>query len=168
MRLSRRAFGTLAGGAVLGLLTACAKTPEQAAADRLEWLRGLDGVEKAEVVAAGNDELIVLTLAKRLPDHDIAALVDQVKREFDRHDEDYYNSIELAIDDFRARFSPSRRAVRDPDLQRVLWLRNDGVDVRLVGSDHDGAGIRGGCGGHRVRSGRTERRRTTYAPGRVG
>jgi hypothetical protein len=138
MRLSRRAFGTLAGGAVLGLLTACAKTPEQAAADRLEWLRGLDGVEKAEVVAAGNDELIVLTLAKRLPDHDIAALVDQVKREFDRHDEDYYNSIELAIDDFRARFSPSRRAVRDPDLQRVLWLRKDG---RATASTYGSSGL---------------------------
>ncbi|TCC52566.1 hypothetical protein E0H75_02040 [Kribbella capetownensis] len=126
MRLSRRAFGTLAGGAVLGLLTACAKTPEEAAADRLEWLRGLDGVEKAEVVAAGNDELIVLTLAKRLPDQAVATLVDEVKRGFDRYDDDYYNSIELAIDDFRARFSPPRRAVRDSDLERVLWLRKDG------------------------------------------
>ncbi|TCC57974.1 hypothetical protein E0H73_26850 [Kribbella pittospori] len=138
MRLSHRAFGTLAGGAVVGLLTACAKAPEEAAADRLEWLRGLDGVEKVEVVADGNDELIVLTSAKRRPDQDIAALVDKVKREFDRHDDDYYNSIELAIDDFRARFSPSPRAVRDPDLQRVLWLRKDG---RATASTYGPSGL---------------------------
>ncbi|MFI6827142.1 hypothetical protein ACIBG5_08575 [Kribbella sp. NPDC050241] len=81
---------------------------------------------------------LVLTMAKRLPDQAVATLVDEVKRGFDGHDEDYYNSIELAIDDYRARFSPSTRAVRDPDLERVLWLRKDG---RAKASTYGSSGL---------------------------
>jgi hypothetical protein len=57
MRISRRTFGTLVGAV---LLAGCGKTAEVATADRLKWLRVLDGVEKVELV----DEFILVTLRK--------------------------------------------------------------------------------------------------------
>lgn len=35
---------------------------------------------------------LVLTMAKRLPEQAVATLVDEVKRGFDGHDEDYYKA----------------------------------------------------------------------------
>jgi len=138
MLISRRALGTLAGGVVLGLVAGCSKTPSQASMDRLEWLGGLDGVEKAELVTSADDELIRITLASRLPDHDVSALVDKVKREFRSHGEDYNSSIEAAVDGYHGRFYPSGSTKRDPDLERALWLRQDG---RATSSTYGASGL---------------------------
>ncbi|MGH3369468.1 MAG: hypothetical protein ACRDPR_05660, partial [Nocardioidaceae bacterium] len=73
-----------------------------------------------------DDELIRLTLVKGIPDQEVSALVDTVKREFRAHGEGYHSSIELAIDGFHGRFYPSTSTKRDPDLERALWLRRDG------------------------------------------
>ncbi|MFG1818528.1 hypothetical protein ACGFIF_32515 [Kribbella sp. NPDC049174] len=143
MLISRRALGTLAGGVVLGLVTGCTSnnSPERASADRLEWLRGLDGVEKAELVTPAvqpEDKLVRLTLVRRLPDHDVNALVDKVKREFRTYDEDYFRSIEVAIDGYHGRFYPSSSSKSDPDLDRALWLRRDG---RATSSTYGASGL---------------------------
>ncbi|TCO19255.1 hypothetical protein EV652_114236 [Kribbella steppae] len=132
MLISRRALGTLAGGAVLGLVTGCTsnkRSPARASANRLEWLRGLDGVEKAELVADGDDpddQLIRLTLVKQLSDHDVNALVGKIKKEFRPYSDDYHRSIEVAVDGFHGRFYPAVSTRSDPDLERALWLRRDG------------------------------------------
>ncbi len=142
MLISRRALGTLAGGVVLGLVTGCtSNSPEQASADRLEWLRGLDGVEKAELVtplAQPEDKAIRLTLVERLPDQDVKALVDKVKREFQAHDEGYMRGIEVDVDGYHGRFYPSTTTKSDPDLERALWLRRDG---RATASTYGASGL---------------------------
>jgi hypothetical protein len=142
MLISRRYLGTLAGGVALGLVTGCTgNSPENASVDRLEWLRGLDGVEKAELVTPvvqPEDEAIRLTLVERLPDHDVTALVDKVKREFRSHDEGYSRSIEVAIDGYHGKFYPSTSTKRDPDLERALWLRRDG---RATASTYGASGL---------------------------
>lgn len=138
MLISRRALGTLAGGVVLGLVAGCAeKPPAEASADRLEWLRGLDGVEKAELVTL-DEERIRLTLVRQLPDHDVSALVDTIKRKFRPHSEDYNRSIEVAVDGYHGRFFPSSNTERDPDLERALWLRRDG---RATSSTYGASGL---------------------------
>jgi hypothetical protein len=129
MRFSRRALGTLTGVVVLGAVTGCSNTPDEASSDRLEWLGGLDGVEKAELVTSTGDpdyELIRLTLVPGIPDQEINALVDTVKQKFRPHGEGYNSSIELAIDGYHGRFYPSTSTKRDPDVERALWLRRDG------------------------------------------
>jgi hypothetical protein len=134
MRISRRTLGTLAGGVVLGLVAGCGdNSPSQASAARLEWLRGLDGVEKAELVPD-----IRLTLVSRLPDPDVSALVDKIKREFRSHGEGYNSSIEVAVDGYHGRFYPSSSSKRDPDLERALWLRRDG---RATSSTYGASGL---------------------------
>lgn len=129
MRISRRGLGTLTGVVVLGVLAGCSeKTPEEASGDRLEWLGDLDGVEKAELVPdpGSEDHLIRLTLVKAVPEQTVRKLVDTVKRKFERYAEGYDKRIELAIDGFHGRFSPSALTKRDADLERALWLRRDG------------------------------------------
>ncbi|MEV5961607.1 hypothetical protein AB0L70_07565 [Kribbella sp. NPDC051952] len=116
MLISRRTFGTLAGGVVLGALAGCGKP------SGLEWLRSLDGVQSAEVV----DDRIVLTVVERLADPDLRALVEKIKHDFRTYDEDYDSSIELAVDSHHARIYPSPTTEVDTDLERALWLRKDG------------------------------------------
>jgi hypothetical protein len=142
MLISRRSLGTLAGGVVLGLVTGCtSNSPEHASADRLEWLRGLDGVAKAELVTSpveAEDELIRLTLTERLPDPDVTALVDKIKREFRAHDEGYLRGIDVAIDGYQGSFYPSTSTKGDADLGRALWLRRDG---RATASTYGASGL---------------------------
>ncbi|WP_328525263.1 hypothetical protein [Kribbella sp. NBC_00359] len=135
MRISRRAFGTLVGGAVL--LAGCGKTPEEAAADRLNWLRGLAGVEKVELVGSADDQYILMTLVKRRSDQDITALIGKIRREFGRREDDYDSRIELDVDNYRARFYLTLPA-SDLDVDRVLWLRRDG---RATGSTYGSSGL---------------------------
>lgn len=124
MLISRRAFGTLAGGAVLGALTGCNKTSES---DRL---RSLGGVETVEVV----DGRIVLTVVKGLPDKDIRALVEKIEHDSKAFD----SSIELVVDGHHGRFYPSPSTDAEVDLERALWLRKDG---RATASTYSASGM---------------------------
>ena len=135
MRISRHAFGTLVGGAVL--LAGCGKTPEEAAADRLNWLRGLDGVEKVALAGSADDQHILMTLVKRRSDQDITALIGTIRHEFGRRDDDYDSRIELDVDNYRAKFYLTLPA-RDLDVDRILWLRRDG---RATGSTYGSSGL---------------------------
>lgn len=136
MRISRRGLGTVAVGVALGLVAGCSeKDPAQ---ERLRWLSGLDGVERAELVQDGEDERILLTLVKQLPQGDVKALADKVKREFRSHDDGYYSSIEVELDGFRGRFYPSTSTKNDADLARALWLREDG---RATASTYGASGL---------------------------
>ncbi len=135
MTISRRALGAAAGAVALGFVTGCSTTPQQRSRDRLKWLAGLDGVEKAGEVPNGddpNDTLILLTLAKGIRDRSVLALVGTVKRDFDSHGRDYYDSIELDIDGFHARFFPHTVDHPDRDVARALWLRRDGRATSAV------------------------------------
>jgi hypothetical protein len=130
-------------GVALGLVAGCSKDPGAASQSRLEWLGGLDGVERAELVKDGDDadadsELILLTLVKRLPQDDVRSLVDKIKREFRGHDEGYNRSIEVDLDGFRGQFYPSSSTKSDADLGRALWLREDG---RATSSAYGSSGL---------------------------
>ncbi|WP_145807472.1 hypothetical protein [Kribbella amoyensis] len=99
------------------------------ARDRLEWLGGLDGVERAEVITSATDpqdDLILLRLTKGLADDAVNALTGKVKKDFESRRGDYLNSIEVELDGYRGRFYPSPVTKRDTDLERALWLRRDG------------------------------------------
>ncbi|GAA1560747.1 hypothetical protein [Kribbella lupini] len=136
MRISRRGLGTVAVGVALGLVAGCsAMTPAQ---ERMHWLSQLDGVERAQLVQDGEDEQILLTLVKQLPQGDVKALVDKVKREFRSYDEDYHRSIEVDLDGFHGRFYPSTSTKNDADLARALWLREDG---RATASAYGASGL---------------------------
>ncbi|GAB3831696.1 hypothetical protein [Kribbella italica] len=136
MRISRRGLGTVAVGVAVGLVAGCRSTdPGQ---ERLEWLSGLDGVERAELVKDGDDDLILLTLVKKLPQDDVKALADKVKWEFRSYDKGYFRSIEVDLDGFHGRFYPSASTKNDPDLARALWLREDG---RATASAYGASGL---------------------------
>ncbi|MEU4192911.1 hypothetical protein AB0E69_13500 [Kribbella sp. NPDC026611] len=126
MVVSRRAFVTLAAGVVL--LSGCSRQAP------LEWLGSLDGVEKASLV----DGKYVLTLTQRLPDDQVRSLVDKLKRELGGHVKGYYDAVELAVDAFRARIYPAPTSKVDQDLDRTLWLRQDG---RALKSTYGSSGL---------------------------
>ncbi|WP_327639316.1 hypothetical protein OHB24_13360 [Kribbella sp. NBC_00482] len=135
MQINRRTFGTLAGGVVLGALTGCEK-PE-AAANFLEWLQRLDGVEKAELAGPDDSRYILMTLAKRRSDEDVTALIAKVRKEYAQRSGEDVSRVELAIDTFRAGFYMSLPN-RDEDVARVLWLRRDG---RATASTYGSSGL---------------------------
>ncbi|MGA8113333.1 MAG: hypothetical protein WCA46_06700 [Actinocatenispora sp.] len=132
MSMSRRALGAMTGALALGLVAGCSRSPKEQAADRLEWLRGLDGVAKAEYVTPpddddGDDEpMALLTLSKGLHDRGVRYLVGTVRQHWAGHDDGYNTDIELDIDGFRAQFYPSLVTKTAPDVDRALWLRRDG------------------------------------------
>ncbi|TCC29738.1 hypothetical protein [Kribbella sindirgiensis] len=135
MQINRRAFGTLAGGVVLGVLAGCDKP--DAAASLLEWMRRLDGVEKAELAGAADSRYILLTLAKQRSDKDVTSLIAKVREEYAQREDEDVPRVELEIDTFRAEFYMSLPN-RDEDVARVLWLRRDG---RATASTYGSSGL---------------------------
>ncbi|MGA8113334.1 MAG: hypothetical protein WCA46_06705 [Actinocatenispora sp.] len=146
MGISRRALGVMTGTAALGLVTGCSgkhpTEPEGQAAGRLEWLSGLDGVEKAETTAHPVDpreKLILLTLGKGIDDRAVLGLVHTVKKGFAGHDGAGVDVVELDVDGFHGQFEPSPSTKDDPDVDRALWLRRDG---RATASVYGPSGLR--------------------------
>ncbi|TCC31686.1 hypothetical protein [Kribbella speibonae] len=135
MQINRRAFGTLAGGVVLGVLTGCDKP--DAAASLLEWMRRLDGVEKAELAGPADSRHILMTLAKQRSDEDVTALIAKIREEYAQREDEDLPRVELEIDTFRAEFYMSLPD-RNEDVERVLWLRRDG---RATASRYGSSGL---------------------------
>lgn len=128
MPMSRRALLGWAGVAPLGLLVGCGSRTDQVAADRMNWLRGLPGVERVELVRPPGYRLIEnlrLTLTPDLPDADITGLAETVVADFDQYAEGFTEVVELDFDHCLARFDPLATEADLLDVDRGLWVRSD-------------------------------------------
>lgn len=128
MPISRRAFLGSTGAVSLGLLTGCGFGTDEAAVDRMKWLRGLPGVERAEMVRPPGYRLIEnlrLTLTPALPDAKVRDLAEAVVADFGPHAEGFTEVVELEFDHCLARFDPLEPEAELLDLARGLWVRAD-------------------------------------------
>lgn len=133
MPISRRAFIGTTGAVSLGVLapgvlTGCGSSTDQAAVERMEWLRGLPGVQRAELVRPPGYRLIEnirLTLAPDLPDARIRELAETVLADFAPYGEGFTEQVELEFEHCLARIDPLEPEAELLDLARGLWVRAD-------------------------------------------
>lgn len=136
MRLSSRFV--IAASVVVAALTACSKGEQQSAAATIEDVTGVSAVRAVTWADDAESTYLEVTLDDGLSEDEVREVVDDIKSEFDGDDAPDPGSLQVVVGDFRAGVYPRHSGIEnpDPDLERALWLREDGRATRFGPGPH--------------------------------
>lgn len=126
MRLSFRLV--LAACTAAAALTACSDGEQQPAVETIEDVAGVSAVRAVTWADDPGSTYLEVTLDDDLSEDDVREVVDDIKSEFDDDGAPDPGSLQVVVGDFRAGVYPRHSGIEnpDPDLERALWLREDG------------------------------------------